>query len=89
MDSSGAAEAVEFILSKLHNDPGWFCYDALNKVEPLGRQLQPWEEMNGVQRAAIVRHVSAMYLYRTESKVDPADAEIMFENNPELRELLA
>ena len=89
MDGNRAAEAAEAIRSKLHNDPDWFCYDALNKVEPLGRQLKPWEEMNGEQRAVIVQCVNGMSLYRAESKVDPNDADMMFESNPELHELLA
>ena len=86
MDSNEAAEAI---LPKLWYDPDWLCYYALNKVEPLGRQLKPWEEMTDEQRATIVLYVNDMSLYRAESKVDPNDANMMFESNPELHELLA
>ena len=77
------------LLSKLSNDPGWFLYEALNKAEPLGRQLKPWEELDEEQRALIVLHVNDMSLWRAESKVDANDAYMRFEMYPELRELLA
>ena len=79
----------ESLLSRLCTDPDWFFYDALNRVEPLGRQLKPWDDLNEQQRATIVRHVKDMSLWRAEGKVDPSDADMRFENYPELRELLA
>ncbi len=80
---------VELLNWRLSNDPGWFLYDALNKVEPLGRQLKPWDELNEEQRALIILHVEDMSLWRAESKVEANEADIRFEMYPELRELLA
>ena len=50
--ASDFAEAQS--MSRISNEPGWFLYDALNKVEPLGRQLKPWDELN--ERAASPHH---------------------------------
>jgi hypothetical protein len=77
----------QFLLSKLRDDPDWFLYDALNKALPLGYQLKPWSELDEQQRATIVLHVSDMYLWRSESKVDPGDAEILLEQYPKIREM--
>ena len=91
-DNLGMQSPEDFsksLLSNLSNDPDWFLYDALNKAEPLGRQLKPWNELDVQQKATIVLHVNDMSLWRAESKVDPNDADERFENYPELRELLA
>ncbi len=88
MPSKRVLEAAESILSTLRDDPGWFLYDALNKAVPLGMKLKPLGEMDEHLRALLVVHVSDMYLWRAEGKVDAADAAIMFEENPELRKLL-
>ena len=79
---------AEFLLSQIREEPGWFHYDALNKVEPLGRQLKPWDELDEEQRSLIVLHVNDMSLWRAESKVDANDADMRFEMCSDLRELL-
>lgn len=87
--SQTLTDSVESLLGRFHNDPDWFLYDALNKAEPLGRQLKPWDGLDEQQKATIVLHVNDMSSWRAESKVDPNDADERFENYPELRELLA
>ena len=87
-DGKAPADCARITLSKLHSDPDWFLYDALNKTEPLGRQLKPWDALDEQQRAAIALHVGDMSLWRAESKVDPADADNLFERYPELLDLL-
>ena len=77
------------LIQRLKTEPDWIYYDALNQVEPLGRQLKPWEELDEQQRATIVLHVNDMWLWRTEGKVDAGDVDLRFESYPELRELLA
>ena len=77
------------LIQRLKTEPNWIYYDALNRVEPLGRQLKPWEELDEQQRATIVLHVNDMWLWQTEGKVDPNDVDLRFESYPELRELLA
>ena len=81
-------DSAESLQERFHNDPDWFLYDALNKAEPLGRQLKPWDELDEQQKATIVRHVNDMSLWRAESKVDANDADERFRSYPELRELL-
>ena len=80
---------IDLLHWRLDDDPGWFHYDALNKVEPLGRQLKPWEELDEEQRALITLHVEDMSLWRAEGKLDVNDAFERFQAYPELRELLA
>ena len=87
-DQSSYSFLASFV-SQTSSEPGWFHYDALNKVEPLGRQLKPWEDLDEQQRATIVLHVNDMSLWRAEEKVDPNDADLRFESYPELRDLLA
>ena len=77
------------LIQRLKTEPDWIHYDALNRVEPLGRQLKPWEELDEQQRAIIVQHVNDMSSWQAEGKVDPSDADLRFEAYPELRELLA
>ena len=88
MDSNEMVVMASSILSKVHNDLDWFCYDALNSAEPMGRQLKPWANLDSGQRAVIVQLVNDMSLYRAERKVDPNDADLLFEGSPELRALL-
>ena len=89
LDRRSPIDLSESLLSKLSNDPGWFLYDALNRAEPLGRHLKPWDELDEQQRAIIVQHVNDMSSWQAEGKVDPSDADLRFEAYPELRELLA
>ena len=78
----------ESFLPPVSKEPGWFHYDALNKVDPLGRQMKPWDELGEEQRSLIVLHVNDMSQWRAEGKVDTADADLRFESDPELRKLL-
>ena len=88
-DRQSPIDLSESLLSKLSNDPGWFLYDALNRAEPLGRHLKPWDELDEKQRAIIVQHVNDMSSWQAEGKVDPSDADVRFESCSQLRELLA
>ncbi len=88
-DTQSLETFSQSLLSRLSNDPDWFLYDALNRAEPLGRQLKPWEDLDHRQRAAIVRHVNDMSSWRAEGKVDSSDADHRFNADPKLRELLA
>ena len=82
LNSQSPSDFAESLLSRISNEPGWFHYDALNKAEPLGRQLKPWGELDEQQKATIVLHVNDMSLWRAEGKVDPSDADQRFESLP-------
>lgn len=89
LDRQSPIDLSESLLSKLSNEPGWFHYDALNRAEPLGRHLKPWDELDEQQRATIVRHANDMSSWQAEGKIDPSDADLQFEGYPQLRGLLA
>ena len=86
MSSNHIADLAASILAK---EPEWFYYDALNKGLPDEWQLKSWEELAEPQRQTIARHVADMWLWRTESKLDPNDVALRFEQYAELRALLA
>ena len=65
-----------------------FYYDAFNDALDDGQTLKPWPDPSDPQRQTIVRHVSDMHLWQTESKCDPADVANRLEQYAELRDLL-
>lgn len=88
-DGQPSDSLFESFLPPASKEPGWFHYYALNKVDPLGRQMKPWDELSEEQRSLIVLHVNDMSLWRAEGKLDHTDTHQRFEAYPELRELLA
>lgn len=80
---------AESLMQQLDDEPDWIYYDALNRVEPLGRRLKPLDELDERQRALMALHVNDMSLWRAEGKLDSNDTDQRFETYPELRELLA
>ena len=76
------------IIDTVKQEPERFYYDAFNDALDAGQTLKPWPDLSDPQRQTIVRHVSDMHLWQTESKCDPNDVANRLEQHEELRDLL-
>lgn len=76
------------IIETVKQEPERFYYDAFNDALDTGQTLKPWPDLSDPQRQTIVRHVSDMHLWQTESKCDPADVANRLEQYEDLRDLL-
>ena len=76
------------IIDTVKQEPERFYYDAFNDALDDGQTLKPWPDLSDPQQQTIVRHVSDMNLWQTESKYDPNVVALRLEQYPELRDLL-